>query len=196
MRERLGALLATDAGRQAETPLELVRVALGPLTVALMGTGIEPSGRDEQQRRAVPDDPYDLSPASPADLGPEVAAAAVAWGAAKARRFTRPLLLLVGTNLMDRGAFESAAERAGYAFEMVSAVQVSRPRPLVAFVDLEAEGADDAIRVLADRGVRVVAYGPHVDDMALTRARALGAAAAEPRGRVLRDPESYLPPLV
>jgi hypothetical protein len=107
-----------------------------------------------------------------------------------------PLLLVVTSNLMDHGPFESAASRAGYRFEGVGPVAVAEVEPLVAFVDLEATGADDAIVDLARRGVRVIAYGPHVDDVALVRARSLGALVAEPRSRVLRDPAAYLPPLV
>lgn len=107
-----------------------------------------------------------------------------------------PLLLAVTSNLMDHGPFESAASRAGYRFEGVGPAAVAEVEPLVAFVDLEATGADDAIVDLAGRGVRVIAYGPHVDDIALVRARSLGALVAEPRSRVLRDPAAYLPPLV
>ena len=97
---------------------------------------------------------------------------------------------------MDLGPFESAASRVGYRFECVGPAAVADLEPLVAFVDLEASGADDAIVDLAARGVRVIAYGPHVDDVALVRARSLGAVVAEPRGRMLRDPAAYLPPLV
>jgi len=107
-----------------------------------------------------------------------------------------PLLLAVTSNLMDHGPFESAAARSGYRFEGVGPAAVAEVMPLVAFVDLEAAGADDAILDLAARGVRVIAYGPHVDDIALVRARTLGAVVAEPRGRVLRDPAAFLLPLV
>jgi hypothetical protein len=107
-----------------------------------------------------------------------------------------PLLAVVTGNLMDVGSFESAAAGNGYRFEAVKADALAGLRPLVAFVDLETAGADDAIGALVARGARVIAYGPHVDDLAMTRARSLGATMAEPRSRLLRDPSAYLPPLV
>ncbi len=107
-----------------------------------------------------------------------------------------PLLVVVTSNLMDVGPFESAATRSGYRFEAIKADALAGLEPLVAFVDLETEGADDTIGTLVALGVRVIAYGPHVDDLAMSRAQSLGAAMAEPRSRVLRDPSAYLQPLV
>jgi len=107
-----------------------------------------------------------------------------------------PLLVVVTSNLMDVGSFESAAARSGYRFEAIKAGAIAGFEPLVAFVDLETEGADDAIGTLVALGVRVIAYGPHVDDLAMSRAQSLGAAMAEPRSRLLRDPSAYLQPLV
>ncbi len=107
-----------------------------------------------------------------------------------------PLLVAVTSNLMDLGPFESAAARVGYRFECVGPEALDGLDPLVAFVDLETVGADDAITKLAEHGVKVIAYGPHVDDVGMLRALALGAAIAEPRSRALKDPTAYLPPLV
>jgi hypothetical protein len=107
-----------------------------------------------------------------------------------------PLLVAVTSNLMDLGPFESAAARAGYRFERVGPEALDDVGPLVAFVDLETAGADQAIIELARRRVKVIAYGPHVDDVGMLRALALGATSAEPRSRALKDPTVYLPPLV
>jgi hypothetical protein len=107
-----------------------------------------------------------------------------------------PLLVVVTGNLMDVGPFEAAAAGNGYRIEAVRADALSGLDPLVAFVDLETKGADDAIGTLVAGGARVIAYGPHVDDLAMARARSLGATVAEPRSRILRDPSAYLPPLV
>jgi len=109
---------------------------------------------------------------------------------------TRPLLVVVTSNLMDHGPFEAAGVRVGYQVEFVRSEGLADVDPLVAFVDLEAAGADGAISDLAERGVRVIAYGPHVDDLGMVRARSLGASAAEPRSRVLTNPAEYLLPLV
>ena len=97
---------------------------------------------------------------------------------------------------MDLSRFEAASARAGYRCEARSAEKLDEPDAVVAFVDLEAEGSDGAIVALTAQGIRVVAFGPHVDDMAMVRARSLGATVAEPRSRVFRDPAAYLPPLV
>jgi hypothetical protein len=50
----------------------------------LRSAGVAPVERDDFQRDRFPDDAYDLVPVSFADLGPEVAEAGIAWGAAKA----------------------------------------------------------------------------------------------------------------
>ena len=107
-----------------------------------------------------------------------------------------PLALVVSSNLMDLSRFEAAAIRAGYRFAACSAEEIDQFDALVAFVDLEAAGSDGAIVALAARRIQVVAFGPHIDDMAMVRARSLGATVAEPRSRVFRDPAAYLPPLV
>jgi hypothetical protein len=193
--EGLRSLLARPFDRQPETPLEVVRRALEPLTTAMAAAGIEPPERDDEQARVVPEDPYGLAPASAGELGEGALEASLAWGLAKTAALTRPLLLVVSSNLMDASRFEGPAAAAGYRLEVRSDT-ASSVTPLVAFIDLEHERADDSIRRLADDGVRVVAYGPHVDDHALVRAMALGAMAAEPRSRMFRDPSQYLPPLV
>ncbi len=41
-------------------------------------------------------------------------------------------------------------------------------------------------------GARIVAYGPHVDDVLLTRARSEGATVVLPRSRFFRDPAAAL----
>ena len=109
---------------------------------------------------------------------------------------TRPLLVVVATNLMDQSRFEAAGASVGYNVEFVRSEAVGAVEPVVAFVDLEIPGADGAITDLARRGVRVIAYGPHVDDLAMVRARALGATAAEPRSRIFTNPAQFLPPVV
>ena len=97
---------------------------------------------------------------------------------------------------MDISRFEAAAIRNGYRMEARSAAQLDGTDALVAFVDLETADSDAAIVALAAQDVHVVAFGPHVDDMAMVRARSLGASVAEPRSRVFMDPAAYLPPLV
>jgi hypothetical protein len=69
-------------------------------------------------------------------------------------------------------------------------------RPVVVFVDLEHPDADEAVRSASGQPGRVVAYGPHVDDIAMVRAQALGADEAMPRSRFFRDPSAHFPTVV
>lgn len=78
------ALLETDIDEQTTTPLSLLRGAVRYPTAVLRAAGVPAAARDEAQVRLLPDDPYDLSPASFADVDPALADLGVAWGAAKA----------------------------------------------------------------------------------------------------------------
>jgi hypothetical protein len=78
------ALLDTDIDAQWTTPLSLVRGAVRYPTAVLHAAGVPPVLRDEQQERLFPEDVYDLTPASFADVDPPLADVGVAWGAAKA----------------------------------------------------------------------------------------------------------------
>ena len=62
----------------------------------------------------------------------------------------------------------------------------------VVVVDLDRYAAAIAdVRSVAPRA-RIVAYGPHVDEQLLRRARADGADAAVARSRLFRDPLAAL----
>ena len=54
------------------------------VTDVLRSAGVPPVVRDEMAESAFPEDLYDLSPATFADLAPELAEAGLVWGAAKA----------------------------------------------------------------------------------------------------------------
>lgn len=190
----LGSLLTMTAASQTATPLQVFRAALGPVQPWL-SPDVAPAGEGRDGPGEPLDRPPRIEPASAAEISPEALEASLAWGAAKAAALRRPLAVQVGSNLMDASRFEAAVESNGYRFERWAELRGDEV-PVVAFVDLEDDLSDDAIRTLSERGTRVVAYGPHVDDMALVRARSLGAAAAEPRSRTLRDPGAFLPPLI
>jgi hypothetical protein len=55
----------------------------------LAGAGVPPVARDPVAVEAFPDDPYDLTPGSLADLDPGLVEAGIAWGAAKAHTVLR-----------------------------------------------------------------------------------------------------------
>ena len=183
-------LFALPASLQRRAPLELFQEALAPPTAALEAAGVSPVRRDAAAVAALPGDLYDLAPASSQVLGETVWEAHLRWGAAKAAAMasgapSRPVAGLFGRDLMDRSRIESAADAAGYALVVwVDVAAVAAPRrPVLAFVDLTHPEADAAIEILSASGVSVVAYGPHVDDLALARAGTLGAADALPRSR-------------
>ncbi|MGZ4797777.1 MAG: hypothetical protein ACXVJZ_16180 [Acidimicrobiia bacterium] len=82
----LDELFATDPRRQRMTPLEVVRSIVDEPTALLRELGIPGVVRDPFDERVRPDDDYDLTPRSLADLGDEdLAAQLLVWGVAKAR---------------------------------------------------------------------------------------------------------------
>jgi hypothetical protein len=78
------ALLAADIDDQRSTPLTLLRQAVRYPTRVLQDAGVPPAARDRFAERAFPEDLYDLSPASLADVDPALTDPGIAWGAAKA----------------------------------------------------------------------------------------------------------------
>jgi len=81
---RMRALLDTDIDDQRTTPLALLRDAVRYPTEVLRAAGVAEVDRDPFRARLLPDDPYDLSPATFADVDPSLAAPGMVWGAAKA----------------------------------------------------------------------------------------------------------------
>jgi hypothetical protein len=78
------ALLMADIGEQRTTPLALLRQAVRYPTEVLRQAGVPPVQRDHFARHAFPDDDYDLSPATWADIDPGLSELGITWGAAKA----------------------------------------------------------------------------------------------------------------
>lgn len=77
-------LLAADVDAQRSNPLAVIRRAVAHPTGVLAAIGVPPVERDADAVRIFPEDHYDLSPASFADLDPATHEAGLAWGAAKA----------------------------------------------------------------------------------------------------------------
>jgi len=78
------ALLATDVDEQRANPLALLRRAVRYPTDVLRAAGVAPPRRDPFSERSFPDDAYDLSPATWADVDPSLHERGIVWGAAKA----------------------------------------------------------------------------------------------------------------
>jgi DNA-binding NarL/FixJ family response regulator len=84
---------------------------------------------------------------------------------------------------MDRSKVQSAVEGVTFAREPAAAAAAD-----VVIVDLARFGDDvGAIRAHAP-DARIVAFGPHVDDELLQRARDSGVDAVLPRSQFFRDP--------
>ena len=88
-REEVGpvvrTLLAADIDEQVTTPLAIIRsAAVRYPTSVLRQAGVPCVVRDAFAEAAFPDDIYELSPASFADLSADLVDPAIAWGAAKA----------------------------------------------------------------------------------------------------------------
>jgi hypothetical protein len=81
---RVGDLLALDIDEQWTNPLSIIRSAIRYPTEVLAEVGAAPVPRDDQARRFMPDDVYDLAPAAFADLHPDLHDLGIRWGAAKA----------------------------------------------------------------------------------------------------------------
>lgn len=80
----LGELLRTDIDQQRSTPLTIVRDAARFPVEVLHAAGAREVHRIDVDRWAFPNDPFGVTPASLADMGPAVHEAGIAWGAAKA----------------------------------------------------------------------------------------------------------------
>jgi hypothetical protein len=194
LEDALSDLLEKPVGEQWRSPLELLQEAMRFPTEALATLGANPVARAEAVEAALPGDVFDLAPASSQELGEGAWHAHLAWGAAKAAAM-RPGAVLITRSLLDRSKVDEAAASAGYRLEVEAGVPSGRGRFAVGFVDLEHPDSDEAIRRLVGICGRVVAYGPHVDDMAMIRARSLGAEDAVPRSRFFKDPAVWLLPL-
>lgn len=190
---------AVPAPSQRATPMELFREALAPATQAMLALGVAPATRDQPSMRTVPGDVFDLAPASAQDLGDPVWGTMVAWGIARAEAVAGVVpappgvpvgrrVALVGTDLMDRSKVAAAAEAAGVELAVwrnpgSAAAGLGGSPPEVALVDVTHPAALEIIALLAGAGVRVVAYGPHVDTAALVAASQAGATEVLPRSR-------------
>ncbi len=80
----LRALLAKDIAHQPIGPLEVLRRAVRVPTAILLAAEVPIPQRDEFVVRNFPDDIYNLTPASFADVDPALLEPGLVWGAAKA----------------------------------------------------------------------------------------------------------------
>lgn len=81
---RVRVLLEADIDEQRTNPLTILRQAVRYPTEVLRQAGVPPVRRDRFAEERFPDDDYDLTPTSFADIDPSLFDAGLAWGAAKA----------------------------------------------------------------------------------------------------------------
>lgn len=174
-------LLALPLHQQRRGPLEVFQEAMRFPTDALAGAGVPVVSRDPASVAALPGDLYSLAPASSRQLGEEVWTAHLTWGATKAQamRMTRLVGLLSG-NLMDRSRIGPLVDRSGaqlivWTNHAAATHDAGGDPPDLILADLAAPGSLQAIEKWVQTGVRVIAYGPHVDREALRSARQAGA---------------------
>jgi tRNA A58 N-methylase Trm61 len=89
----------------------------------------------------------------------------------------------LATDLMDRSRISAAIPDVVFSLDAtveVVVVDIARSAQVVAEIRAEMPG------------VRIVCYGPHVDDDSAAAARAAGATVVMPRSRFFRDPAAAL----
>ena len=87
------------------------------------------------------------------------------------------------SDLMDRSRISSAIP--GVVFTLDATAEV-------VIIDI-SQSAQVVAEIRAETpGVRIVGYGPHVDDDAAAAARAAGADVVMPRSRFFRDPAAAI----
>ena len=86
-------------------------------------------------------------------------------------------------DLMDRSKISAAIPGVGFALDAnadVVIVDIARSAQVVAEIRAESPG------------VRIVCYGPHVDDEGAAAAQAAGADVVMPRSRFFHDPAAAI----
>lgn len=85
----LRGLLERDVEAQWTGPLAILRRTVAYPTAVLRSAGVPPVVRDGFAERNFPDDEYDLTPGSFADIHPDLHEPGLRWGAAKAHTVLR-----------------------------------------------------------------------------------------------------------
>lgn len=197
---RLRILLAADIAEQRTGPLDMLRSAVRFATAALDELGARPVERGEFEERTFPDDRFDLSPASFADVAPALHEPGLLWGAAKAHVHLRrrrdaandappapaagaapsvlpptPTVVAFAPDLIDASKVKGAV--AGVSMVRSAAALAAVTQADVVLVDLGRPGSLDAIATLAQVAEvgHIIAFGSHVDDAVLAEATTRGA---------------------
>jgi hypothetical protein len=85
----LARLLAADVDAQWTNPMSIVRRAVGHAAAVLDAAGVGPVRRSPEDEARLPEDRYDLTPRTFADVDPSLHELGIVWGAVKARAHLR-----------------------------------------------------------------------------------------------------------
>ena len=85
----LARLLAADVDAQWTNPMTIVRRAVGHAAAVLEAAGVGAVVRSPEDEAHLPDDRYDLTPRTFADVDPSLHEIGIVWGAVKARAHLR-----------------------------------------------------------------------------------------------------------
>jgi hypothetical protein len=190
LRADLEEMLSRPATEQVESPLELVRRATGPVTVAMEAVGVPAAHRDAWEVEALPEDRYGLFPTTSQELGDEAWRLHLRWGVRKAEAVAGvvparrepvafPAVALFGVPREQRDRLRDEIERRDFQvllWRNPAALEAAEgARPVLVLVHLAHPAAHQAIRSLAADSIRVVAVGERVDDLTTPGIMALGA---------------------
>jgi DNA-binding NarL/FixJ family response regulator len=90
-------------------------------------------------------------------------------------------------DLMDRSKISAAIPDASFMVDGTAEVVI---------IDISRSGPQVVAEIRAEMpAVRIVCFGPHVDDEAADAARAAGADVVLPRSRFFRDPAAAIAPV-
>jgi hypothetical protein len=166
--DQVKVLLETDIDAQWTSPLEVVRLVVGPATDELQALGAPPVPRDAQSAELHPDDIYDLTPSAFAEIHPSLHQLGLAWGAAKAHVHLRrhrpapaespPVVVVFAPDLGDRSRFDAYDVTHVRSAGMLAEVALNHEPDLV-IVDLDRAPDPAAFRV---DNAHVVGFGSHV----------------------------------
>lgn len=188
-------LLMTDIDSQTSNPLSLLRGAAELPTEQLQLLGVPVVQRDRFAIERFPDDVYDLTPASFADIGAELHEPGLVWGAAKAHVHLRrrrevsakPRVVALCVDLMDKSKLSAAWPDAEFV-RSAGQLSVASADATYVFVDLTRPGALEAVAELdgAALDAEIIGYGPHVDEALLSAAKEAGCHEVLPRSVFFR----------
>ena len=162
-------LLDADIDEQWTSPLDLVRSLVPALTTELDQLGAPEIGRDPGTTEMYPDDRFALTPATFADIHPDLHQPGLAWGAAKAHIHLRrhaqpappadPVVVVFAPDLGDRSRFDAfSVTHVRSAGKLVEFAESSEPDLII--VDLDRTSAPADFRI---DNAHVVGFGSHVD---------------------------------